>query len=95
MGITVNQILVLMKAVRERLNSLKSLATQVSTRDIYLYGDNREKTSEPQYDIKEVDKKVVQLEKWLFKADAAIKQANAVTIVDVEADVDVLLDPLT
>jgi hypothetical protein len=91
---TVNQLLVLMKAVRERLNQLKSLASSVATKETMIYGSDRERTTEPQYSIKEVDKSVVKLEMWLFKADSAIKQSNAVTKVNLDVNVDELLNPL-
>ena len=91
---TVNQILVLMKTVRERVNGLKTLRTQVSTKTTW-YGE-KEKVEEPQYNIKAVDKKITELETWLFKADSAIKQSNAVVNVNIDSQltVDDLLKPL-
>jgi len=84
---TVNETIVLMKAVRERLGELRSLLSQVSTRTTF-YGE-RERVVEPKYDLKVVDKKIVELETWLFKADSAIKQCNAVTQVNVGSDLTV------
>jgi hypothetical protein len=55
---------------------------------------NENKVVEPQYDVKAVDKKIVELELFLFKADAAVKQANATTQINIEANVDMLLAPL-
>jgi hypothetical protein len=81
-----------MKKVRERVKSLESLRTQVSTREIW--HREIEKTTEPQYDVKAVDRKIMILENFLFKADSAIKQSNATTDVDLDADVDALLAPL-
>jgi hypothetical protein len=89
---TINEVLVLMKAIRDRLSQLKSLVRDSSSATRY-FGD-AERIVEPKYDGKAIDKKVVELEIWLFKADAAIKQANAVTKVNVEADVDKLLAPV-
>jgi len=90
--ITINEILSLQKAVRERLNSLKGLRDKVSTKDIWM--GEREKVVEPQYNVKDVDVRITELETWLFKADSAVKQSNAVTQIELEADVSVLLRPL-
>ncbi len=92
---TINEILVLSKTVRERVNGLKGLRSQVSQKESFLYGANEKKVVDPQYDVKIVDKKITELEMWLFKADSSIKQSNAKTQVDIEADVDKLLAPLT
>jgi len=88
---TVNELLVLQKEVRSRVNDLKHLRSQVSTTDRTYFGDTQRKEIEPQYDVKLVDKKITELETWLFKADSAVKQSNAMTQVKVEADVDKLL----
>jgi len=92
---TINEVLVLMKVVRERLNGLKDLRKQVSITESYLYSAQDKKVVEPQYDVKLVDKKITELETWLFKADAAIKQSNAKTEINIETDTDKLLAPLT
>uniref|UniRef100_A0A6M3K525 Uncharacterized protein n=1 Tax=viral metagenome TaxID=1070528 RepID=A0A6M3K525_9ZZZZ len=91
-SITINSLLVLMKAIRERVNELRALRSQVSVLETY-YGQ-KEKTVVPQYDVKLVDKKVVELENFLFKADSKIKQANAINTIDIDANVDSLLAPL-
>lgn len=88
---TINELLCLIKAVRDRLSSLKGIRGQVTTSTVSFYGDTQRKEVTPQYDVKAVDKKIVELETWLFKADAAIKQANAITKVDIDADVEKLL----
>jgi len=90
---TINELLVLMKRVRERVRTLEALRTQVSTREIWRSAS--EKTVEPQYDIRAVDKKIMELENFLFKSDAAVKQSNAKTEVSLTVDVDTLLAPLT
>ena len=90
---TVNELLVLMRRIRERIKSLEGLKSQVSTRESWMRGD-AEKNIEPNYDIKVLDKKVMELENFLFKADSAIKQSNAMTKIDLKVDVDALLAPL-
>ncbi len=80
--------------LRQRVSELQRLRSEVSTSERWLYGDAKEKEKTPNYDVKAVDQKVAELEKFLFRADAAIKQANATTQVKIKADVDRLLEPL-
>jgi hypothetical protein len=90
---TINEVLVLQKAVRARKNELVALRNQVSIRTTY-YGQ-KESVVEPQYDVKKLDQQVSALDRWLFKSDTAIKKANAVTEVPgLDMDVDALLSPL-
>jgi len=95
---TVNEAMVLQKAVRERLNELKGLRDKCAIEKTthYPWSGEKEKREDVtvKYDIRVVDKKVVELEMFLFKVDAKIKQANAVTKIDIVADVDKLLSPL-
>ncbi len=91
---TVNELLVLMKAIRERLNGLRAMRLQVSTKERFFLNREENKVIEPEYNVKALDKKISELELWLFKADSAIKQSNAKTKVDIEIDVDKLLEPL-
>ncbi len=92
---SVNEMLVHMKAIRERINDLKALRQSSSVATSYILRDAEHKT-EPQYDVKKVDKKIVELQNFLCKAEAAIKQANAVTKVAGFDNVDMekLLAPL-
>jgi len=95
MEVTVNQLLTQIKVARERCNGLKSLRNSVSTKESFYYSQtDKTQTTEPQYDVKKVDKKVAELEKFLYKADALVKQSNAITKVDIAIDVDTLLDPI-
>jgi hypothetical protein len=89
---TVNELMVIMKAVRERLNDLKGLRSAVSRRTMF-YG-SKDSVEEPQYDVKAVDKRITELQNFLLLADSKIKMSNAVTQVDVEVKIDELLKPL-
>ncbi len=95
---TINEAMVLQKAIRERLNELKRLRDEVAVERTTFspWGETSKKIEEikVKFDIKVVDRKVVELELFLFKLDAKIKQANAVTKIDIEPDVDKLLAPL-
>jgi len=90
---TINQTLVLTKAVRERVNELRSLRTETAKIERWL-GNDHNKVIEPQYDVKKVDQKITELERFLFRAESKIKSSNAVTAIDIEADVDQLLSSI-
>ena len=75
----INEALSLAKIVRERLNDLKALRTQTSVKERWM--TTTEKITEPQYDVKEVDKKIIKLQNFLFEVDSKIKATNAVTEV--------------
>ena len=91
---TVNELLSLTKIIRERVNELKALRLQVSIKDKWMRDDS--KVSEPQYDVKFVDAKIVKLQNFLFLADSKIKTINAKTeVLGLEIDVSDLLSPLT
>jgi hypothetical protein len=89
---TINEILVVMKVVRERITDLKGLREQVATQTRY-YG-NAEKAVTPEYDVKLVDKKITELQNWCALVDAKIKMSNAVTTVELELNMETLLAPL-
>lgn len=93
-SITINEALVLQKAVRARLSELQGLRTNVATKETWIMGTNAQKTTEPQYDVKAVDRKVAELEKFLLKSESAVKAANAMTYISVDFDTDQLLEPL-
>lgn len=88
---TINELLVLMKTVRYRMKELESLRDQISTKTTFGWGGETAKVVEPQYDVKKVDAKMVELQKFMFFADSKIKNSNAVTKVDFDADIDSLL----
>jgi hypothetical protein len=84
--------LVLKSAVQARLGELSSLRSEVAGTKRY-YGD-RQCEITPNYDVKDVDSKISGLRTWLFRADAAIKQANATVQIEIEGDVGELLSPI-
>ena len=92
-NLTINEMLCLTKAVRQRMNELSALRSQISVKTKYFGDPNR--VVEPQYDVKAVDKKIVELQNFLFSADAKIKSINARTAVDLEVDMENLLEPLS
>lgn len=94
MKATINQVLVMQKAIRERVSDLKRLRGDVASRESYLYGKDEKKVVEPQYDVKAVDKKLMELEKFLFHADVKVKHSNAVTEIEIDVDMDKLLESI-
>jgi len=96
---TVNEAMVLQKTIKERLAELRNLRNQVATEKTTTYpwmeGDKQKiDTTVVKYDIKLLDRKVTELELFLYKLDAKIKQSNAVTEISIIADVEKLLAPL-
>jgi len=87
MNITISKALSLQKSLKRRLTELSDLRTNVSTSD-YFYG-KVEKETKPQYDIKEVDKKIVLLQEMAFTLDIAIKDANAITTFKLDEDFNI------
>ena len=94
---TVNEFLVLKKVFAERKNDLKQirLQTTVKTKTVRRYNDETtEETVEPQYDTKLIDRRVTEIQNAELMIDAAIKQANATTTLNVNVDVEKLLSPM-
>jgi hypothetical protein len=90
---TINRALVLGKAVRERLAELRALRNSIATTETWYQAENRRETK-PNYDVKEVDKKCVELENFLLDLDSEIKQSNAINTINIDVDVKTLLTPL-
>lgn len=93
MELTINELLVLQKTVRGRIGQLQSLQQSCSKKESWL-GRDENKVVEPKYDVKELDKKIVELQNFLYFADAKVKQANATTKVTIDCNIDTLLAPL-
>jgi len=91
MIMTINEALILITEIKARRAELINLRSEVSTKDVWI---EAAKTKEPLYDVKKVDAKIVELQAFLFEANAAIKAANAVTNIGLSADVKQLLAPL-
>ena len=90
---TINEALTLIKAVRKRIGSLEALRESVSNKTTYYSA--QEKTVEPQYDVKTVDKKIMELEQILFSLDNSIKKANAITEVDFDVKSKIIFESLS
>ena len=90
---TVNEAMVTAKALRGRLGELSSLRNQCAVRETTSFGD-KNKTVDPLYDVKALDRKCVEIENALLSIDSKIKQSNAMTQINIDADVKTLMSPL-
>jgi hypothetical protein len=90
---SVNAWLSMKNSLQARLVEVKDMKSGVTTRHVSKYSD-REEIMEPTYDIKQIDKKSTQITTALYKIDRAIKEANAVTKVDLDINYDDLVSPI-
>lgn len=90
---TINEALTLIKAIRKRISSLEALRESVSNKTTYYSA--QEKTVDPQYDVKVVDKKIMELEKIMFSLDTAIKKQNAIAEIDFTFEMETIFESLT
>jgi hypothetical protein len=93
-AMTINEALVLVKIVRERMSDLKQLRSQLSVKERFFLRGSDEKITEPQYDVKTVDQKITTLQNFLYRVDARIKQSNATNKIQIDTNVEALLEPL-
>jgi len=93
MKLTINKALSLQKAISSRVVDLMSLRSEVSTTENFF--GSKESVKEPQYDVKQVDKKIAVLKKMLFEIDSAIKESNAITSIDVDLDENQIFEPIS
>lgn len=89
---TINEALIMTKMARDRLASLRQLRSQVSVKETFF--GTKEKLVEPQYDVRAVDAKIVELENFIYMTEAAIKASNAKTRIQVTHEMGDLLSPL-
>lgn len=89
---TVNEAMVLAKAIRGRYAELSSLRSSSINRETYF--SEPKKVIEPTYDVKVLDRRCVELENFLLQVETKIKQSNAITTIEIDTDVKSLLTPL-
>lgn len=91
---TVNEALVLIKTIKQRRSELSHLRNRISVTET-IYGDSN-KIIEPEYDVKAVDQRMVELQKMEFELETEIKRSNAITVIpDSSVDKNILFSPLT
>ena len=93
---TVNALLSMQKALVQRRLQLNELKNSSTMRTLYRSIDaGTERIEEPTYNIKAVDKQIVQINNALFKIDQKIKESNAKTVIDINIDYDTLAAELS
>jgi hypothetical protein len=91
--LTINEALATQKVLRTRHAELVALRDANSHKETRFYGSNadKERVTEPTYDVKKLDKLITRVAAETRKLDVAIKAANAATLVPVyEWDENVL-----
>lgn len=91
--LTLSSAMSMQKSLQTRLSQLNELKTSVATREIWHRAEG-DKVNEPQYDVKKVDKKIVEITKALFKIDQEVKATNARTKIEVSVDYDTLMEEI-
>jgi hypothetical protein len=94
---SVNEWMVIKKELAERKSDLKALRGQsaIKTRQIRRYGDEiTEDINEVQYNTKELDRRITEIQNVEMSIESAIKQSNALTQLNINADVEKLLSPM-
>lgn len=93
MKMTVNESMVLIKTVKGRLAELSSLRSNSASRETRTMS-GEERKIEPLYDVKALDTRCTELRNFLLTVESKIKQSNAVTTIEVDADTKELLAPI-
>jgi len=94
-NLSINALLSMEKSLKQRVHQLNELKNQSTSRTRYYGMEQEEKrVEEPTYDVKDVDRKIVELNKALFNIDQTIKESNAKVKVDIDIDYDSLVSPL-
>lgn len=93
MKATVNEAMVLMKALKGRYGELSHIRSECAKKETYF--SEVQKVIEPKYDMKELDRRCVDIENALLEMDTKIKQSNAITTIEIDVDKTALLSPLT
>jgi hypothetical protein len=90
---TISSFLSMQNALNTRRSQLVDLKNSCTSRTTTFYGDQKN-VQEPTYDIKNVDKKIIDINKALFKIDQKIKESNAKTSISIDMDFDNLMSEI-
>lgn len=94
---TINEWLVIKKVLGERKGDMKQirLATSMKTKTTRRYeGETKDESIEPEYDTKLLDRRVTEIQNAELLIDAAVKQSNALTSLEINVDTEKLLAPM-
>ena len=87
---TINALLCMQKALKTRREQLNEVKNSSTSRTRYFDSGDVTRQDEPTYDIKAVDKKIVNINNALWKIDQKIKESNAKTTIEIDIDYDSL-----
>ena len=94
---SINEWMVIRKILNERKFDIKTLRTQsaVDSKTVHTIGDKVvENSSTAKYDVKVLDRRIIELQNADLAIESAIKQSNATVRVNLPVDVDSLLSPI-
>lgn len=94
---SINEWMITRKILEERKKDLKKLRdlSAVDSRVIDSYGDKvKESINTAKYDVKVLDRRIVEMQNADLAIESAIKQSNATTNIELAVDVESLLSPV-
>lgn len=97
MNKSINEWMIARKILAERKWDLKKLREQsaVDSKVIHTIGEKVTETSNTaKYDVKVLDRRIIEMQNADLAIESAIKQSNATTRLDLAVDVDSLLTPV-
>lgn len=89
--ITVNKLLAMEKALRERLGQLNETKTGSLKES---HWSDPQKTEKPVYDARNIDKRIVGINKALFEINHLVKESNARTELEINLNFDELVSEI-
>jgi len=89
-SVSVNELLAMQKALKTRRDQLNELKNSGTSRSRYFDRSEQTRVDEPTYDIKVVDKKIVDINNALFRIDKTIKTSNSKTMVEINIEYEKL-----
>ena len=97
MNKSINEWMIMRKILAERKGDLKELRRQsaVDERVIHTIGENVTETIQTaKYDVKVLDRRIIEMQNADLAIESAIKQSNATVKIDLPVDVESLLSPI-
>ena len=97
MNKSVNEWMVIRKVLAERKMDLKRLreASAVDQKVVHTIGEKvTESTNTAKYDVRVLDRRIVEMQNADLAIESAIKQSNATVRLDLAVDADAMLSPV-
>ena len=94
MKVSINDALGIIQQLATRLKQVEAMKDGVKTRNVFKFAGTPDRTEEPIYSIKLVDVKSVKLTNAISTLNRAVKSSNAITMADVDINLDDLMSPI-